>query len=429
MRQICRQQEIRKRSVEQSRNAGHSAGAARRFGGHVTSVGLQLSEPKSSQRAQDLSRVGSRAVDAQVDALRRQGHRVLPLKPHPERPIPPHVIEAAMAAVHERCSPPSRGLLRLREAIATRLQTEMAVTIDPEEHVLVTNGGMQALFVAFASLFDHGDEVLVPAPCFFLDGIAHLMGVRLRYVPMEETERYRWDHKRLETALTSRTRAIFVNTPVNPTGYVLTDGDLQRVARLASEHNLWVLADESYDRMVYDGRRHLSIFSLSEARPRTVLIRSCTKSYAMPAWRVGYLVAPSQAVAVMTKAFEWQCLYGNSVCQSAAAAALAGPQDWLADVPAEFQANRDTMCRAIAATEGLACVVPQGGPFVFINVSAVGVDGDFFARRLLYDYGVPGTPGSTMRARHHVRIAFGGEPATVEDAAHRISRAARDLQQ
>ncbi|HOR01470.1 MAG TPA: aminotransferase class I/II-fold pyridoxal phosphate-dependent enzyme [Anaerolineae bacterium] len=384
-----------------------------------------VSSPNTGDRVQRLSRVGSRVVSADIAALRQQGRKVLSLLPHPECPLPAHVIEAAIAAARDPHSPPSRGLLALRQAIARRLTAETGAAIDPGEQVLATNGAMQALFVSFAALFDPGDEMLVPAPCFFLDGIADLVGVQLRYVQMDEAQGYRWDYEHLAAAITPHTRAIYVNTPENPTGYVLTEEDMRAVARLAAEHGLWVVADESYDRMIYDGRTHVSMLAIPSVGPRTVLIRSCTKSYAMAAWRVGYIVAPPRAIAAMTKVLEWQCLYGNAVCQAAAAAAINGPSDWLDGVAQEFQRNRDILCQAVASTPGLSCVVPQGGPFVFLNVAGLGVDGDRFAHYLLHQLDCPATSGSTMEATDHVRIAFGGDPEVVAEAGRRLARAAQ----
>lgn len=377
-----------------------------------------------SRRALILGRVGSREVDAQVEVLQQQGHRVLPLKPYPDRPLPLYVVEAAIAAARDAHCAPSRGLPALRHAIAGQLGAEIRVPIVPDQQVLVTNGGMHALFLTFAALLGPGDEVIVPAPCYFLQGIADLLGFQLVYVSMSESEGYRWDHNRLAAAITPRTRAVFVNTPVNPTGYVLTEDDLRTIALLASEHGLWIIADESYDRMLYDGRRHFSILARPEAERQTVLIRSCTKSYAMPAWRVGYVVATAPVVDAMTKILEWQCLYVNTVCQAAAAAAINGPQDWLNGVAEEFQANRDRLLQYVAATQRIHCVVPQGGPFLFLNVAELGVDGDRVAQHLLHESGLAVTPGSTLQSRDHVRLAFGGAPEVIAEVGRRLQTAA-----
>lgn len=390
-------------------------------------IGSQIHSAAVSDRAEQLSRVGSRGVDARVEQLQKQGRQFLRLLPYPDRQLPDHVVQAAIEAVHDPHSPPSRGLPRLREAIAARLGQELPLELEPDEQILVTSGGMHALFVSFAALLDTGDELIVPAPCYFLQGIADLLGFRIVYIPMFEAERFRFDVGRLADAVTPRTRAIFINTPVNPTGYVLTRQDLTALIELAAARGLWLVSDESYDRMLYDGARHVSPLNLPGSLPLTVLIRSMTKTYAMPAWRVGYLVAPTATIEKMTRILEWQSLYGNGVSQAAAAAALSGPQQWLDGVADEFQRNRDCMMEFIQASEHLSSVTPQGGPFVFVNASRLGVDGDFLAKYLLEECGIAATPGSTLQSSDHVRIPMGGQLDAVREAGTRLVRAAERI--
>lgn len=387
----------------------------------------QVLPPTPSARANHLIRVGSRQVDMQVELLQRQGQFILPLLPYPNRALPEHVIQAAIRAVCEPHSPPSRGLLVLRDAIARRLAIELSHMYDPEQEILVTNGGMHALFVAFATLLDPGDELIVPAPCYFIQGIADLLGFRIVYVHMHEAENFRFEFERLAAAVTPRTRAIFLNTPVNPTGYVLTTNDLAYLVELAANRGLWLVSDESYDRMIYDGACHTSPLNVPGAQRLTVLVRSMTKSYAMPAWRVGFVAAPATAVEKMTRVLEWQSLYGNGISQAAAAAALSGPQEWLDGVAAEFQRNRDCLIGALEPSPYLTCVVPQGGPFLFVNVSRLQVDGDYFARFILEQYGIAATPGSTLGSSAHVRIPIGGALETAGEAGARLNRAAEQI--
>jgi aspartate aminotransferase len=191
-----------------------------------------------SERLHSLPRVGSRAVDAEVERLKQAGYSFLPLKPYPDRPLPPHIIEAAIRAARNPHNAPSRGLPDLLQAVAQRLATEMPVTIDPEKEILVTGGGMHALFVSFGAVMGPGDQAIVPAPCYFLQGIADLLGFELVYVPMSEEQGYRWDYDRIAAAITPRTRAIFVNTPVNPTGVVLDSNDLSAISRLAERNEI-----------------------------------------------------------------------------------------------------------------------------------------------------------------------------------------------
>jgi aspartate/methionine/tyrosine aminotransferase len=241
---------------------------------------------------------------------------------------------------------------------------------------------------------------------------------------MLQEANFQFDLERLEAAVTPRTRALFLNTPVNPTGYVVTRADLEFLIELAHTHGIWLVSDESYDRMVYDGAEHLSPLGLAGGRGCTIFIRSLTKSYCMPAWRVGYIAAPAHTIPEMTKVLEWQSLFGNAVSQAAAAAALGGPQNWLDGIAEEFQVNRDCILNSIQDTR-LTYVVPKGAPFVFLNTSQLDLTGDAFAQILLEQFGIAATPGSTLQAPYHVRIPIGGPVELIEEAGSRIQHASQ----
>jgi aspartate/methionine/tyrosine aminotransferase len=389
---------------------------------HAIASRLSLNE-----RLQQAPRVGSRVTDARIEELVREGREVIPLKPYPSRPLPPHVLEAVEKAAQEPVNPPSRGIPEFRRAVAATLGSELCMEIDPDSNVLATCGSMHALFVIFLSVLNAGDAVLVPAPCYFLEGLIEPQGAQIIYVPMQEGEGYRWDFERIEAAINGRVRCIFLNTPANPTGYVLTRGDLESLAEIAERHNLLLVADESYDTLVYDGRSHLSVALIPEIRNRTVLVRSFTKSYAMPGWRVGFVIAPSGLTECFTKTLEWTMLYGAYVNQKAAAAALLGPRRWLAGVANDFQRARDFLCSGIERLHGFSCVKPAGGPFLFLNVKRLCCDGDRAATILLEEYGVPTTPGCYLRSKEHVRMAFGAELPVLQEALARLERAAERM--
>lgn len=385
-----------------------------------------------SSRALKPLRVGSRATDARIEEMARAGARsrieLLNLRPYPERELPPHVIEAVERAARQMVNAPSRGLQGLRKAVASTLGCELGLQLDPEREILITAGGMHALSVAFSALLEPEDEVLVPSPCYFLEGIIEPLGARIVYAAMDEVKCYRWDFDRLESLITERTKCLFLNTPVNPTGYVLSPADLAEVARIAEKHNLLVIADESYNTMVYDGFAHRSILAFPGMKDRTLLIRSFTKSFSMPGWRVGYLVAHADLVTAMTNTLEWNVLYGSYITQEAAAAALAGPKDWLAGVADEFQRKRDMLCAGIEAISALSCVRPAGGPFLFLNVNRLRGDSLQISRVLLEQYGIPTTAGAYFHSPEHVRMAFGGNPKVLAEALVRLDRASRDLE-
>lgn len=377
----------------------------------------------------ELPRVASRAASEWFLHNTPEHGDLLPLRPYPPLQLPEHIVQAAIEAASHPKSAPSRGMLSLREAIAAHLHTTLGVEIDPEKHVLVTNGGNNALHIALLTLLEPGDEVIAPAPCYFLDGLVKGLGAKLVFVPMDEQNGFRWDIERIEQALTKRSKVLFLNTPVNPTGCVLTREELQQIGRMAARHGLCILADESYERLTFDGRKHVSPLALPECREHTVMVRSFTKSFIMAAWRVGFIVAGAGLMGEFLKTSEWIHLYVSHVPQAAAAAAMAGPQTWLADAAAILQANRDRLVAAIRATEVLTCVEPQGGPFVFPNVSQSGLDGDAFATLLSRGYGVSATAGSALQGPQHVRIPMGASTEVIDELVRRLQSALQRIRE
>jgi aspartate/methionine/tyrosine aminotransferase len=371
-------------------------------------------------RVRQLPRVGSRVVDEEAARLRAQGRDVLDLHAHPARPLPPHVLEAATAAAASPGVAPSRGLSGLRDVLATLLSDELGGAIDPEREVLVTAGAMQGLDLVLGAVLEPGDEVLTVAPGFFLDGLLDPRRARLVTVRSRPEDGYAVDWEAVERAVTPSTRVLLLVTPGNPTGYVLTPDDVEAVARLAERRDLLVLSDESYDRFVYDGRRHLSPCGHPDLRARSALIRSFTKSYAMAAWRVGYLVGPPALIDGCLNLLEWSTLYGSLVPQAAAEAVLTGPRGWLEGIRQEFQGRRDRVYRVLREL-GVPTVLPHGAPFLFPSVDGFGTD-DEVARRLLREHGVPVVRGRLLGGPGHVRLPIGGDDSTLDQLGERLAR-------
>lgn len=364
--------------------------------------------------------VGSRLLASQVKAARRRGVDVLPLMPYAERALSPEAIEAVVREIRRNREAPSRGLPELREVVADCIGGEIGQPVDPEAGVLITNGSMQALNLVFRAILDPGDEVIIPAPCYFFGGCVEMAGGRPVHVPMDEAAEYAWDVECIAAAVTPRTVAIVVNTPVNPTGVVLESDTLRAIVDLAERHDLLIVSDESYDTMVYDGRRHVSCASIGNAASRTALIRSFTKSYAMPAWRVGYIVGPASVIDACTKAMEWEQLHGSHVAQAGAAAAVRNPAYPGDSMAREFQRLRDVIHPFVAPDRPLHALKPAGGPFVFINVSEA-FDSSTQASAALLEAGIPTTAGHFCRSDRHVRMAFGASPEVLREAGRRIA--------
>lgn len=323
---------------------------------------------------------------------------------------------------------PARGLPLLREAIAARTERLTGIPVDPETQVVVTNGAMQALHIIMTALLQPGDEVVIPSPCFSYDGLVKLARGTAVYVPMQAESEYAWDIDRIEAAIGASTKLLIVNTPTNPTGRVLSRSDLERLDQIADRYRILVVADEAYDRLVYDGRRHESIYGVAEASERTLLVQSATKSFAMGAWRVGWIVGPPTLATIFAKMIEWMMLAGCHVSQAAVAAAIDGPEDWLENLASEFQRNRDLSAASLKRIGGLPFVVPQGGPFLLPDVSALGISGDDFAKLLILEYGLRVSGGGYYNSPDCIRIPFGGAPNAIEETFRRLEMAVRRQQ-
>lgn len=366
-----------------------------------------------------LGRLGTLSVDDAAGVLRRAGAQVLRLRGAASRPLPPHVKAAVLEALEEHDARPSpRGIAELREAIATLVSNECATSaVDPETEVLVTHGAMHALSICFRALLAPGDKAVIPAPAFFFGGPVQLAGAEPVYAVSLEAEGWRWDLEAIEAAVDRRTRALVLCNPSNPTGYLPSAEDIAGAVDLAQRHDLLIVTDESYERYVYDGASITSVLSIEAARPRTILVRSMSKSLAMSSWRIGFLVGPQALIAACTGVFEWECLRGNHVAQRAAAAAISGPREWLADIVPEYERNRDVACAAVEETAVLSCVRPQACPFLFINLLAIRSRGGRPPEEQLLEAGIPAVPGSYFQAPGYARLPFGGEPEALNALA------------
>ena len=373
-----------------------------------------------------LELVGSRGdIEIEMDKLKREGHKIIGVRGYPLAPLPPHIQQAAKEAVPSHFSPPSKGLWELRQALARRIEAQYGATSDPEEEILVTYGAMHGLHVTLTALLGPADEALLVSPCYFFGGVVKLTRANPVYVEAEEKDGYALDFEKIRKSVSRRTKLIVLSSPVNPTGYIYTRADVEQFIALAEEHNLLLVSDESYDRMIYDGLEHFSPFHYPEGRRRTILVKSFTKSYALPTWRVGYVVADASLTPYFRKVLEWTMLSGANINQRVALAALEGPQDWLLEVSREFERCRNQLLEGIRNVESFSCITPHGGPFIFLNVSRYGENSNETAKFFLHQYGIPAIPGKYFRSRTHVRIPFGGSEEAVAALVSALADAGR----
>lgn len=375
-----------------------------------------------------ISRVPSREVSDHAEEMTRKGFDVLHLLGWPSLVPPTHIVEEARVSAASTVHPHSSGIPELKEALGVKLSDENSIQLQtPQEQIVITNGAFHAIHISLLTVLDPGDEVLLFSPSFFFDGLIQLVEGTPRYVKLDRKFGFCFDPDALRTAVTNRTKVLLLNTPVNPTGYVATQEELQEILRVAEEHDLLIISDESYERMVFDGLRHYSIAALPGAEDRVITIQSFTKAYAMPQWRVGYIVCPVRFYHHLVKAIEWMVLACNYVAQRCAWAAVTGPADWWKRVAKDFEHKRDLVYSGISAIEGIQCIKPRGTPFIFPRVRDLGLSGTEFAWHVLDNYGIPAVPGAGFQNDDHVRIPFGADDNVLVELVARMDEATKKI--
>jgi aspartate aminotransferase len=361
---------------------------------------------------------------ARARALEAQGIDVVHLEiGEPDFDTPPAVRAAAARALEAGKThyAPYAGIPELRAAIAADASARKGFAVTPE-HVFVTVGGKGVMLYAIEALVDQGDEVLVPDPGYpIYESLVRFMGGVPVAVPIRAAHDFRLDPAELAGLVTPRTRMLVLNSPANPTGGVLPRADLEAIAALARQHDLVVLADEIYGRILYEGQ-HVSIAALPGMAERTIVLDGFSKTYAMTGWRLGYAIVPEWLT------FAFGRLLINSVscvatfAQWGALEALTGSQAPVDAMVAEFRARRDLIVAGLNAIPGISCLRPQGAFYVFPDVSGTGLSGVDFANRLLYEAGVSVLAGTAFGSvgSAHIRLSYATSQANIATALGRI---------
>jgi aspartate aminotransferase len=380
-----------------------------------------------ASRLAGIERSATVAMLETVQRLRAAGTEVLDLGGgEPDFATAGHVVEAATAALHDGFThyTSSRGLPELRAAIAAKLARDNGMAVDPDTDVIVTPSAKHALFVALMTVLDPGDELIVPAPAWVsYASMARLAGARPVPAELRATDGFRLTREVLERAVTPRSRALLINTPNNPTGRVLTRAELTDIAAFAAEHDLVLIADEIYEKIIFDGREHVSVATLPGCAERTLTVNGFSKGYAMTGWRLGYLAGPPGLVGAALKVQEHTVSCASSFVQRAGTVALTGPQDVVRDMVDEYAVRRARTVTDLNALPGLDCAAPDGAFYVFPSIRGTGFERSAeFAEWLLAEAAVVVTPGSAFGpgGEGHVRLSLATAPEVIKEAVDRI---------
>jgi len=390
-----------------------------------------------SERACQLKPSATLAISAKERELKSRGIDVVGFGAgEPDFPTPPHIREAAKRSLDrgETFYTPVGGTPDLKRAIIHRFAEDYGLEYKPED-ILVSCGAKHCLYNLFQAVVGPGDEVLIPSPYWvsYPEMVALAGGVPV-IVPSTEANGFVPDPEEVESLITGSTKALLINSPSNPTGAVYPRTFLEKLAAIAEKHDLLVISDEIYDKLLYDGLEFTPFAALPDMKSRTVTVNGVSKSYAMTGLRIGYLACPrTEVVKAATDIQSQSTSNPSNPAQAAAVEALTGPQDEVFRMRAIFQRRRDVMMNEIAGIEGLSATTPRGAFYVFLNTSRYcGANGSItnsadFAGYLLDRHYVACVPGGPFGSDDHIRLSFATSEEVILKGLARIRTTCQEL--
>ena len=390
------------------------------FGGRVIGAGL----------ARRMGRLGTESafsVLAKAKALEKQGREIIHLEiGEPDFDTPRHIVEAGCRALRDGQThyTPAAGIPELREAIADEVSRSRGVRVEPEQ-VVVTPGGKPIMFFTILALIEEGDEVLLPNPAFpIYESMVNFVGGTPVPIPLRQENEFRFDLEDFRAGLGERTKLVILNSPANPTGGVLTEGDLASLAEILRERpDVFVLSDEIYSRLLYSGD-FASIASQPGTAPdgRTIILDGFSKTYAMTGWRLGYGVMPERLAGQVARLQVNSNSCTNAATQYAGLEALTGPQDSVGEMLEEFRIRRDLIVAGLNKLPGVECVTPRGAFYAFPRFSFADQDADTLADRLLQEASVACLSGTGFGGygEGHLRFSYANSRENIGRALERM---------
>ena len=381
--------------------------------------------PMAASRLADVPPSGTMAVGRRVRDLRAAGIDVVHLGAGSPDPSPACLKRPLALGSDMNITGDPAGDAQLRAAIADKLSGDQGLTYDPDTQIVVTVGAKQALYTTLLALIEPGDEVAILDPAWVTYGPAvQIAGGVSKTFTLDRKNGFSLDSAALEAVIGPRTRVIVMNTPHNPTGRVFTADELESIAAIARAHGLWVISDESFDKFVFDGYRHIGMASLDGMADRTVVLQSFSKAYGFIGGRVGYMAGPA-AIASQVARFNEQVLTCVSpFMQSVALAALAEEPSWTANLRRQYQLKRDFAVDAVRRLKGFDCAVPEGTFYVFADITSFGQCADDVTMRILDETRVAVTPGTAFgpSGEGYVRFNLAGSMDIIRDGFDRLEK-------
>ncbi len=386
---------------------------------------------KLSKRVLNINPSLTLSITAKAKEMKKQGIDVISLGAgEPDFDTMTHIKYAAKKAIDDGFTKytPTSGIIELKEAIVRKLYEDNKLSYKPA-NILVSNGAKQALFNIIMSLIDEGDEVIIPVPYWV--SYSEMVKLALGKPVFLKTNNFRINPADLEKAITSKTKMLILNSPNNPTGVVYDEKELKEIAKICVKHNIIVLSDEIYEKLVY-GKKHISIASFNKNIFKlTIVINGVSKSYAMTGWRIGYAAGPEEVIKAATKLQDHTTSNPSSISQKAALAALEGDQDHIPKMVFEYKKRRDFMVDRLNKIDGVYALRPEGAFYVFADVSKLygkdvknSVD---FCEKLLERANVAAIPGAAFGDDRFIRLSYAAAMVNIQRAMERIAKFCQTL--
>ncbi|KSU87906.1 aspartate aminotransferase [Priestia veravalensis] len=370
------------------------------------------------------------AITAKAKELKAAGHDVIGLGAgEPDFNTPQHILEASVKAMNEGQTKytPAGGLMPLKDAIIEKFNRDQSLTYKPSE-VIVCSGAKHALYTLFQVILDEGDEVIIPTPYW----VSYPEQVKLAegtpvYVEGSENNEFKITPAQLESVITNKTKAVILNSPSNPTGMIYTREELEAIGEVCLKHNVLIVSDEIYEKLVYDGAEHVSIAELSPAlKEQTIIINGVSKSHSMTGWRIGYAAGNETIIKAMTNLASHSTSNPTSIAQYATIAAYNGTQEPVEMMRKAFEERLNVMHKQLNDIPGFSCLKPQGAFYLFPNaIEAARLTGfetvDAWVEAILEEEKVALVPGSGFGSPENVRLSYATSLELLEKAVARIA--------
>ena len=374
------------------------------------------------------------SIDAKFKEMKANGEDVVGFGcGEPDFDTPQYIKDAAIKAITDGFTKytPASGTLDLKKAVAAKFKKDNGLDYEAK-NVVISNGAKHSLVNAFSAVLNPGDEVIVPAPFWvsYPEMVKMADGVPVILDTTEENG-FKFSAADLEKAINPKTKALVLNSPSNPTGMVYTEEELRAIADVCVKHKIFVIADEIYEKLIYDGK-HISIASFNdEIKDLTITINGVSKSYAMTGWRIGFAVANEKIAKIMANIQSHAASNPNSIAQAATLAALTGPQDEVEEMRLVFKERRDYMANRINSIEGVSCTMPQGAFYIMMNIEkligktiagTVITGSDSFAESFLNVAKVALVPGSGFGADNYLRWSYATSMENIKEGLDRLEK-------